>query len=96
MQAAAMSPLAVRREDVPADVVAKELEIVNEKARQEGKKEEMLDKIAQGRLNKFYQEVCLLEQSFVKDPKHNIQQYLQTSNKELTAVAFKRVTLNEE
>ena len=96
MQAAAMSPLAVRREDVPADVVAKELEIAKEKARQEGKKEEMLDKIAQGRLNKFYQEVCLLEQSFVKDPKHNIQQYLQTSNKELTAVAFKRVTLNEE
>ena len=62
----------------------------------EGKKEEMLDKIAQGRLNKFYQEVCLLEQAFVKDPKQTIQQYLHSSNKELTAVACKRITLNEE
>ena len=96
MQAAAMSPIAVCREEVPADVVEKELEIAKEKARQEGKKEEMLDKIAQGRLNKFYQEVCLLEQAFVKDPKQSIQQYLHSSNKELTAVACKRITLNEE
>ena len=80
----------------PADVVEKELEIAKDKARQEGKKEEMLDKIAQGRLNKFYQEVCLLEQAFVKDPKQTIQQYLHSSNKELTAVACKRITLNEE
>ena len=76
--------------------VEKELEIAKDKARQEGKKEEMLDKIAQGRLNKFYQEVCLLEQAFVKDPKQTIQQYLHSSNKELTAVACKRITLNEE
>ena len=72
MQAAAMSPIAVSRDEVPAD------------------------KIAQGRLNKFYQEVCLLEQAFVKDPKQTIQQYLHSSNKELTAVACKRITLNEE
>ena len=96
MQAAAMSPIAVSRDEVPADVVEKELEIAKDKARQEGKKEEMLDKIAQGRLNKFYQEVCLLEQAFVKDPKQTIQQYLHSSNKELTAVACKRITLNEE
>ena len=63
-------------------MVEKELEIAKDKARQEGKKEEMLDKIAQGRLNKFYQEVCLLEQAFVKDPKQTIQQYLHSSNKE--------------
>ena len=60
------------------------------------KLQEMLDKIAQGRLNKFYQEVCLLEQAFVKEPKENIQQYLHSHNKDLTVVAFKRVTLNEE
>ena len=96
MQAAAMSPIAGSRDEVPADVVEKELEIAKDKARQEGKKEEMLDKIAQGRLNKFYQEVCLLEQAFVKDPKQTIQQYLHSSNKELTAVACKRITLNEE
>ena len=96
MQVAAMNPISVSRDEVPADVVAKELEIAKDKARQEGKKEEMLDKIAQGRLNKFYQEVCLLEQAFVKDPKQTIQQYLHSSNKELTAVACKRITLNEE
>ena len=96
MQAAAMSPIAVCREEVPADVVSKELEIAKEKARQEGKKEEMLDKIAQGRLNKFYQEVCLMEQAFVKDAKQTIAQYLSSSNKELKAIACKRVTLNEE
>ena len=88
-----------RSDDLPLGkyyVVEKELEIAKDKARQEGKKEEMLDKIAQGRLNKFYQEVCLLEQAFVKDPKQTIQQYLHSSNKELTAVACKRITLNEE
>ena len=61
---------------------------------EEGKKEEMLDKIAQGRLNKFYQEATLLEQAFIKDAKMSIQQYLKSINKDLTATAFKRVTLN--
>ena len=55
---------------------------------------QMLDKIAQGRLNKFYQEATLLEQAFIKDAKMSIQQYLKSINKDLTATAFKRVTLN--
>lgn len=96
MQVAAMNPISISRDDVPADVVAKELEIAKDKARQEGKKEEMLDKIAQGRINKFFQESTLLEQAFVKDPKETIQQYLKSQNKDLTVTAFKRITLNAE
>lgn len=96
MQVAAMGPVAVSREEFPADLVAKELEIGKEKAREEGKPEAMLDKIAQGRLNKFYQENSLLEQAFVKDNKKSIKEYLQSADKELTAVSFKRITLNAE
>ncbi|RHO56842.1 elongation factor Ts [Tannerella sp. AM09-19] len=96
MQVAAMNPISVSRDEVPADVVAKELEIAKDKARQEGKKEEMLDKIAQGRINKFFQESTLLEQPFVKEPKESIQQYLKSHNKDLTVTAFKRITLNAE
>jgi elongation factor Ts len=84
------------RSGVPADVIEKELEIGRDKARQEGKPENMLDKIAQGRLNKFYQESTLLEQAFIKDSKITVAQYLQSVDKALTATAFKRVTLNEE
>ena len=96
MQVAAMNPISVSRDEVPADVVAKELEIAKDKARQEGKKEEMLDKIAQGRINKFFQESTLLEQAFVKEPKESIQQYLKSHNKDLTVTAFNRITLNAE
>lgn len=94
MQAAAMNPVSLDRSSVPAEVIAKELEIGKEKAREEGKPEEMLDKIAQGRLNKFYQESTLLEQSFIKDNKTTVSQYLKSNN--ATATAFKRVTLNQE
>ncbi len=96
MQAAAMSPIALNRESMPASAVEKELEIGREKAREEGKPENMLDKIAQGRLNKFYQESCLLEQAFIKDGKINITQYLASVDKALTVSAFKRITLNME
>lgn len=96
MQVAAMSPVSLDRSGVPADVIEKELEIGRDKARQEGKPENMLDKIAQGRLNKFYQESTLLEQTFIKDSKITVAQYLQSVDKALTATAFKRVTLNEE
>ncbi|MBR3609425.1 MAG: translation elongation factor Ts, partial [Bacteroidales bacterium] len=96
MQVAAMNPIAVTREEFPAEVVEKEFEIAKDKARQEGKPEAMLDKIAQGRLNKFYQENSLLEQAFVKDAKMSIKEYLASKDKELTATAFKRFTLNAD
>ena len=94
MQAAAMNPVALNKDAVPAEIAQKEFEIAREKAREEGKPEEMLDKIAQGRMNKFYQESTLLEQAFIKDSKVSVANYLKSANKDLTAVAFKRVTLN--
>lgn len=94
MQAAAMNPVALNKEAVPAEVAQKEFDIAREKAREEGKPEEMLDKIAQGRMNKFYQESTLLEQAFIKDGKVSVANYLKAANKDLTATAFKRVTLN--
>ena len=96
MQVAAMNPIAVNRAEVPANIIATELEVGREKARQEGKPEAMLDKIAEGRLNKFYKGSTLLEQDFSKDAKVSVQQYLKQVSASLTATAFKRVTLNEE
>ena len=96
MQVASMNPISVNRAEVPQNVVAQELDIAREKARQEGKKEEMLDKIAEGRLNKFYKESCLLEQEFIMDAQYSVEKYLKSVDPELTAVAFKRVNLNED
>ena len=91
-----MNPISLNRDSVPANVIATELEIGRDKARQEGKPEAMLDKIAEGRLNKFYQESTLLEQAFIKDGKITVQNYLKQANKDLTVTDFKRVTLNQE
>lgn len=96
MQVAAMNPVALDRNSVPAKIVEGELEIGREKARQEGKPENMLDKIAQGRLNKFYQESTLMEQAFIKESKMTISQYLKNADKDLAPTAFKRVSLNQE
>lgn len=94
MQAAAMAPVALNEESVPADVKEKELEIGKEMARNEGKPEAMLEKIAIGRLNKFFKENTLVNQAFVKDNKVTIKQYLDNASKGLEAVDFKRFTLN--
>jgi elongation factor Ts len=94
MQVAAMNPVAVDKGDVPESVIAQEIEIGREQARRDGKPEEMLDKIAQGKLAKFYKESTLLNQDFVKDNKMNISQYLKSIDKDLSVKAFKRFTLN--
>lgn len=94
MQVAAMSPVALDRDSVPAKLIETELEIGRDKARQEGKPDNMLDKIAQGRLNKFFQESTLLEQAYIMDNKTPIKDLLKAKN--ITATAFKRVTLNQE
>ena len=73
MQIAAAAPLWVRREEVPADVVAKELEIAKAQMRDQKKPEAILEKIATGKVEKFYSEFCLMEQPFVKDDKKKIQ-----------------------
>jgi elongation factor Ts len=94
MQAAAMSPVAVDKDDVSPAVIAQEIEIGKEQARREGKPEEMLEKIAQGKLGKFFRESTLLNQDFIKDNKMTVKQYLQSIDKELTVTAFRRCTLN--
>jgi elongation factor Ts len=96
MQIAAMSPVAVRPEEVSKKIIDQELEIAREKAREAGKPENMLDRIAEGALNKYYKENTLLQQEFVKDNKLTIEQYLHKQDKNLTVSAFKRVTLNVE
>jgi elongation factor Ts len=94
MQVAAMSPVAIDKDSVPQNVIAQEIEIGKEQARRDGKPEEMLEKIAQGKLTKFFKDSTLLNQDFVKDNKMTIKQYLQSVNKELTVTDFKRFTLN--
>jgi len=94
MQVAAMSPVSIDRDSVPKEVVERELEIAKEQSRLEGKPEEMIDKIAQGRLGKFFKESTLLDQVFVKDGKISIREYLQQTDKALTVTDFKRFSLS--
>lgn len=93
MQIAAMSPVAVDKNGVDATLVEREIEIGKEQARTEGKPEEMLEKIALGKLNKFYKENTLLSQTFVKDNSLTIAQYLDSVVKGLTVVEFKRISI---
>ncbi len=93
MQIAAMNPVAVDKDGVDATTIERELEIAKEQTRAEGKPEEMVEKIAAGRLNKFYKESTLLNQEFVKDPSKSVAQFLSTVDKGLTVTAFKRVAL---
>ena len=81
MQIAAANPIAVSRNDVPAETIESELEIYRAQARNEGKPENLVDRIAQGKINKFYQDVCLLEQMYVKEQKTKISQYLAEQQK---------------
>ncbi|MDL2309789.1 translation elongation factor Ts [Parabacteroides sp. OttesenSCG-928-B22] len=94
MQVAAMNPVAITPAEVEQKIIDQEMEIARDKARQAGKPENLLDRIAEGAMQKFYKENTLLQQEFVKDNKMTIDQYLKQQNKELTVVAFKRVTLN--
>ena len=94
MQIAAMNPIAVTSEGIPAEVKEKELDIAREKAREAGKPENLLDRIAEGALTKFYKESTLLQQDYVKDSKKTIEQFIKENDKELEVTEFKRVSLN--
>ncbi|MGF1565950.1 MAG: translation elongation factor Ts [Flavobacteriales bacterium] len=93
MQVAAMAPVAVNPSEIPADLIEKEREIARELAIQEGKPADMADKIAEGRINKWYKEAALLEQQFIKDNKLSVAQYLKSVNSGLTATGFRRIQL---
>lgn len=93
MQIAAMNPVAVDKDGVDASMIEREIEIGKEQARAEGKPEEMLEKIAMGKLQKFYKESTLLSQQFVKDNSLSIAQYLNNVSKGLTVNAFKRISI---
>lgn len=93
MQVAAMKPIAVDKDGVDSTVVEKEIEIGKEIARKEGKPEEMLERIATGKLNKFFKENTLLNQAFVKDGKQSVRDYLKSMDPNLTVVDFKHIKL---
>ena len=93
MQIAAMNPIALDESTVPEDVKQREIAIGKDQAIQEGKPAEMAEKIAMGRLSKFYKEYTLTNQEFVKDPSKTIKKMLSDSEQGLAVVAFKRVGL---
>ena len=93
MQIAAMNPVAVDKDGVDPATIEREIEIAKDVIRQEGKPEEMVEKIAAGKLNKFYKDSTLLNQEFVKDGSVDVRKFLDNTAKGLTVTAFKRVQL---
>jgi len=96
MQIAAMNPVSVDKDTVPVEIVEREKKIAREKALEQGKPENILDRIAEGALQKYYKDYTLLSQDFVKDSKITINDYLKKQNKNLTVTGFRRVNLNME
>lgn len=96
MQIAAMNPMTVSRGEISPQVIERELEIYRTQAKNEGKPAPIVEKIAVGRLEKFYQEVCLLEQIFIKDGGKTIKDYLADAGKGVTVKRFHRFHLGEE
>lgn len=93
MQVAAMNPVAIDKDDIDPEIVERELEIGKEQAKQEGKPENIVEKIALGKLNKFYKENTLLNQNYIKDNKKTIRQFLSEADKDLMITSFKRFAL---
>ena len=100
MQVAAMNPICTKREEVPTETINKEIEIYKEIARKEGKPDQILDKIATGKLNKFYQENCLVEQAYIKDNSKTINDLMKEFNSKhgtgATVALFHRFHLGDE
>lgn len=93
MHTVAMSPVYLKSEDIPAEVLEKEKEIYREQLKQEGKPENIWDKIIEGKLNKYYEDVCLLNQSFVKDEDKKIADLLKEAGEGVTIKDFKRYSV---
>ena len=95
MQAAAMNPVALNENGVDQSIVDKEIEIAKDQLRQEGKPEAMLDKIAQGKLKRFFKDNTLVNQAFIKDSKQSVAQYVKSVDTDLEVTDFKRVALGQ-
>lgn len=93
MQVAAMNPVALNKDLVAQEVIDRELEVAKDQIRQEGKPEHMLEKIAAGKLNKFFKENTLMSQAFIKDSKINVDTYVKQLDKDLTVSDFVRFSL---
>jgi elongation factor Ts len=93
MQAAAMNPVALNKEGVDQATIDKEIEIAKDQLRQEGKPEAMLDKIAQGKLNRFFKDNTLVNQDFIKDSKQSVAQYVKSVDASLEVTGFERIAL---
>lgn len=94
MQAAAMNPVALNEDGVDQSIIDKEIEIAKDQLRQEGKPEEMLDKIAQGKLKRFFKDNTLVNQDFIKDSKQSVAQYVKSVDGGLSVTGFQRVALD--
>ena len=94
MQVAAMNPLAVSKDGIDSQTIEREIEVGKDQAIQEGKPAEMAEKIALGRLNKFFKENTLLSQQFVRDNKQTVEQFLNSTENGLTVSEFKRFSLS--
>ena len=93
MQACAMNPTGLNRESIPADVVERESKIIKEQVMAEGKPEDIAEKMVVGRLNKFYKEVCLVEQAFIKDSGMTVEQYVKNNGGEVLSMV--RIAVGE-
>jgi|TARA_B110000444_G_scaffold258164_1_gene298334 elongation factor Ts len=93
MQVAAMNPVALNKDSVPADVIERELEVARDQVRQEGKPEEMIDRIAQGKLGKFFKENTLVGQSYIKDSKQTVELYIKALEDGAEVTGYRRVGL---
>lgn len=95
MQIAAMNPLGLNRESISSETAEKEIEIYKTQARNEGKKEDIIERIAKNKLDKFYQDNCLLEQSFIKDASKTVTDLLKELGASATVTGFVRMQLGE-
>lgn len=93
MQVASMNPVSISKDDCPEEVIAKELEIGREQARLDGKPEAMLDKIAQGKLGKFFKDSTLMSQDYILDSKQTVESYLKAADADAKVVGMKRFSL---
>lgn len=95
MQVIAGRPVALNKETVPAEVIEREMEVYRGQVREEGKPEDMVEKIAEGKLNKFFKESTLLSQEYTREAKVSVEQHLKKIDKDLTVIAFQRAELGE-